>query len=132
MELRHLRYFVAVAEEGHITRAAARLGIQQPPLSQQLKALENELGFLLFRRHARGIESTDAGVAFLADARSMLASLKAGAERARRVARGQSGALTIGLATSAASHRAAPQMIAAFRQRYRRWSSPSPRETPPT
>ena len=118
MELRHLRYFIAVAEEGSFTRAAARLGIQQPPLSQQLKALEQELGIELLRRHARGVETTPAGAAFLDEARATLTGLAAGAERSRRVARGIEGAITIGLATSAASHRLAPLAIAAFRERH--------------
>ena len=69
MELRHLRYVIAIAEEGTVTRAAARLRMQQPPLSQQLRDLERELGFSLFDRSRKGVEPTAAGAVFLDEAR---------------------------------------------------------------
>jgi molybdenum-dependent DNA-binding transcriptional regulator ModE len=88
MELRHLRYFIAVAEEGHITRAAERLGMQQPPLSQQIRALERELDVQLLRRLPRGVELTEAGRALLADARAILAHIDHAFTTTRRTARG--------------------------------------------
>jgi DNA-binding transcriptional LysR family regulator len=119
MELRHLRYFVAVAEERSFTRAAQRLGIHQPPLSQQLQALERELGVRLLERLPRGVELTAAGAAFLDDARVAMTSLEAAKGRARRVASGIHGSIVLGLASSAATHRIVPDAIALFRERHR-------------
>lgn len=118
MELRHLRYFVAVAKEGHITRAAARLGIQQPPLSLQIKALEEELGLPLFLRGARGVTLTAAGEAFLEDTVSILDAVEKAVDRSRQVAQGAAGRLSVGFATSAALHPLVPRLIRAFRDRY--------------
>ncbi len=101
MELRHLRYFIAVAEEGHITRAAERLGMQQPPLSQQIKALEVELDVQLFRRKPRGVELTDAGHALLDHARAVLSQLERASDQARRAARGEQGELSLGISSTA-------------------------------
>src|SRR5436190_14613609 len=91
MDMRHLRYFIAVAEERHITRAAERLGMQQPPLSRQIKAIEREMNVQLFRRKARGVELTEAGRVFLDDSRTMLADLERAFDTARRTARGEQG-----------------------------------------
>jgi DNA-binding transcriptional LysR family regulator len=118
IELRHLRYFVAVAEEKSFTRAAERLHMQQPPLSQQLKALEAQLGTPLLERLPRGVELTAAGEAFLDDARAVLDSVGAAAARATRVGAGIEGHLTIGLASSAATHEVVPSLIASFRDQY--------------
>ena len=118
LELRHLRYFAAVAQEGHITRAAERLGMQQPPLSQQIKALEHEIGVQLFRRRARGVELTEAGHTFLADALSVLARVDEAVEAARRTAAGQQGRLRIGLPPSGPFHPFVPRMIRRFREAY--------------
>jgi DNA-binding transcriptional LysR family regulator len=115
MELRHLRYFIAVAEEGHFTRAAERLHIQQPPLSQQIRALEEELGFALFHRHSRGAALTLAGEAFLAEARAVLGGLGAGIGRAQLVARGLRGRLTVGATSSASAHPLIPCVLRAAR-----------------
>src|SRR5262245_2588458 len=114
MELRHLRYFIAVAEEGHITRAAERLGMQQPPLSQQIKAIERELDVQLVRRKPRGVELTDAGAAFLDDARATLAQLERAVDTTRRTARGEQGRLCIGVTSTSSMHPLVPRAIRAF------------------
>jgi DNA-binding transcriptional LysR family regulator len=116
MELRHLRYFVAVAEEGHMTRAAEQLGIQQPPLSQQIRALENELGVQLFRRKPRGVELTDAGLAFLEHARTILAQVERASATTRRTARGEQGRVVVGFTSSAPFHPFVPRVIRTFRE----------------
>lgn len=118
MELRHLRYFTAVAEELHFTRAAARLGIGQPPLSQQIQQLEREIGTPLFLRLPRGIALTEAGVQFLDDARAILASADRAVDMARRLGRGERGAITVGFTASAVFHPYLPRAIRAFRDRY--------------
>lgn len=118
MELRHLRYFVAVAEEGHITRAAERLGIQQPPLSHQIRALERELGVQLFRRLPRGVALTEAGRSFFDDARAALARVGQGVETAKRVARGEQGDLRLAVPPTAPFHPFVPRVIRAFREAY--------------
>ena len=100
MELRHLRYFVAVAEELHFTRAAQRLHIAQPPLSQQIRALEAELGAALFVRTRRSVALTDAGRALLVKAHEMLAAAQALPDEMQRIARGEVGQLRIGFSST--------------------------------
>jgi DNA-binding transcriptional LysR family regulator len=116
MELRHLRYFIAVAEEKHITRAAERLGMQQPPLSQQIRALERELDVQLFRRKPRGVELTDAGSAFLVDARAILAHIDHACATTKRTARGEQGQISVGFTSSAPFHPFVPRVIRSYRE----------------
>jgi len=101
VELRQLRYFVAVAEELHFHRAAERLHISQPPLSQQIRALEEELGFALLVRTRRRVELTPAGAAFLRDARAILGELDGAVAGARRIDAGLTGRLRINFVGSA-------------------------------
>lgn len=101
MELRHLRYFVAVAEELHFGRAAERLNMAQPPLSQQIRALEDELGVKLFDRAHRRVRLTDAGETFLRRAWRILESAELAAGEARRAARGELGRIAVGIMSSA-------------------------------
>ena len=100
LELRHIRYFLAVTEERHFTRAAAKLGIGQPPLSQQIKDLEGEVGASLFHRVAHGAELTEAGEAFLAWVREMPLLAEKATLAARRGARGETGSLRVGFTAS--------------------------------
>src|SRR5258706_6519826 len=96
MELRHLRYFVAVGEEQHYGRAAQRLRVAQPALSRQIQDLEREIGFKLFDRLSRGVKISSAGKLFLEDTRRLLQQLNEATEGAQPVARGQSGTLRVG------------------------------------
>ncbi|ARQ00072.1 LysR family transcriptional regulator [Pseudorhodoplanes sinuspersici] len=118
MELRHLRYFVAVAESGSITKAAQRLGIQQPPLGQQIRALEAELKVQLFERAPKRIVLSNAGREFLNDARQILQSAKEAMEKVRRFDRGEQGLLTVGFTSSASMHPIAPRILGAFNNAY--------------
>ncbi len=100
MELRHLRYFVAVAEEQNITRAAARLRVSQPPLSRQIRALEDELGVALFERSAKAVRLTEAGRVFLNEARAVLQRAEEARQTVRAAAGGKSGEIHVGYAPS--------------------------------
>jgi DNA-binding transcriptional LysR family regulator len=117
MELRHLRYFVAVGEEQHYGRAAQRLHVAQPALSRQIRDLENEIGCQLFDRLPRGVRISTAGKSFLDDARRILQHVNEAAMRAGRVARGQSGILRVGFTENASWHGVVPDSFRQFRQR---------------
>lgn len=116
VDLRLLRYFLAVAEESHLTKAAARLGIRQPPLSQQIRVLEQELGVTLFHRLPRGMELTESGRALLGDARNIIALVDQAVDGVRRVSLGEAGRLTVGFTGSAAFHPFVPSVIRRFRE----------------
>src|SRR6202047_2688208 len=118
MELRHIRYFLAVAEERHFTRAAARVGIGQPPLSQQIKDLEREVGAALFHRLAHGAELTEAGRAFLAGVKEMPSIAQRATMAARRAARGELGSLRVGFTSTATFNVVVPSAIRSFRRAY--------------
>jgi DNA-binding transcriptional LysR family regulator len=100
MELRHLRYFVAVAEEQNVTRAAARLHLSQPPLSRQIRDLEDELGLVLFERSAKAVRLTAAGRVFLDEARAVLGRAQEAVESVKAVAAGRKGEIHVGYAPS--------------------------------
>lgn len=116
MELRQFRYFVAVAEELHFSRAAQRLHIGQPPLSLQIQAIERELGVLLLKRDRRKVELTEAGQLFLDQARSALAQAQRAIETAKRAARGEVGTLRLSFTTSAPLVDVFTRSVRAFRE----------------
>lgn len=117
MDLRRLKYFVAVAEELNMVKAAARLHISQPPLTRQIKLLEEELDTLLFIRTPRGVELTDAGRLLLDEARNILSLAGLAAERAHKAGRGLLGRIDVGIFGSAVFG-TIPNILQAFRQEY--------------
>jgi DNA-binding transcriptional LysR family regulator len=117
LEIRHLRYVVAVADHGNFTRAAEHLHVAQPALSQQILKVERELGFDLFLRHPRGAVLTTSGEAFVADARETLRSFEETVDRAARRSRGQTGTLAVGF-TARKGFELLPQILAAFAARF--------------
>jgi DNA-binding transcriptional LysR family regulator len=117
LELRHLKYFVAVADELHFGRAAERLGISQPPLSQQIHALEQRLGAKLFERKGRGIVLSNARSALLPRARSLLTQAERAADSVARSQRGELGEMHLGLMSSGPFTVVVPRVLARFRER---------------
>ncbi|MBA3923866.1 MAG: LysR family transcriptional regulator [Nostocaceae cyanobacterium] len=117
MELRHLRYFVTLAEELHFGRAAERLHIAQPPLSQQIRQLETELGFSLFYRTKRSVQLTEAGQVFLVEAHRILKQLEQAIQVGRQVSRGEIGQLAIGFVSSTA-YNVLPPILRTFRSHF--------------
>jgi DNA-binding transcriptional LysR family regulator len=118
MELRHLRYFIAVAEELHFTRAAERLGIKQPPLSQQIRQLGQEMGTRLFRRLTRGVELTESGILLLEKARDILHDVEQTKVSVQSRARGETGRIRLGFGGEPYFNRLIPALVADYRQKY--------------
>ncbi|SFO71351.1 DNA-binding transcriptional regulator, LysR family [Cohaesibacter marisflavi] len=116
MELRHIRYFLAVAEEGNFTRAAEKVGIAQPPLSQQIRDLETEIGVQLFHRVPHGAELTTAGQAFLERVIALPNIAKEASEAARRAARGETGTLNLGFTGASLLNPTVSRLIRTFRR----------------
>ena len=117
MELRHLKYFIAVAEELHFARAARRVHIAQPSLSKQIQQLEQELGFPLFYRTKQRVELLDAGHVFLDEAQRLLRQAEGAIHAAGRAHAGQSGRLVVGFSPSAAAE-VLPRILRKYRPRY--------------
>jgi DNA-binding transcriptional LysR family regulator len=117
MELRYLRYFIAVAEELNFSRAAERLNIAQPPLSQQIKELEEKLGVQLFDRKKRPLQLTIAGEVFLEDAHLVIATLERAIRSVRRAGRGEVGRLVVAVNSSIANS-VLPDILQSFRDRF--------------
>jgi DNA-binding transcriptional LysR family regulator len=117
VELRHLRYFVAVAEELHFGRAAERIGIAQPPLSQQIQRLEKEIGVQLFVRNRRRVRLTEAGEVFLEEARATLRQAEQAVDLVKRASRGEVGRLNVGFVGSA-TFNVMPPILRRFRKDY--------------
>jgi len=117
MELRHLRYFVGVAEEEHYGRAAERLHVAQPALSRQIQDLEKEIGFPLFDRLPRGVRLSAAGKLFLTDVRRILQEVEEAKLRAERVAKGMAGTLRVGFMETVSWHGVLPEVLRRFRKR---------------
>jgi DNA-binding transcriptional LysR family regulator len=115
VELRHLRYFVAVGEEEHFGRAADRLHIVQPALTRQVQQLEDEIGCALFERLKRGVRLTEAGKQFLEESRRLLSDLENGLDRTRRVAQGKLGRLRVGFVETALYTAELPSILNEFR-----------------
>jgi len=117
MDLRRIRYFIVLSEELHFGRAAARLNIAQPPLSQQIRVLEDELGARLFERNNRRVELTAAGKALVPEARALIAQAERTGTVAQRAQRGELGELRVGFTGSAAFSTVIPQLISEYRRR---------------
>ena len=117
MELRHLRYFVAVAEDRHFGRAAARLRMSQPPLSRQIQALEAELGFPLFDRTRRRVDLTSAGETLLGHARRIFEAVDLAIHETQRASRGESGRIVVAYPSTFA-YSGLPELVRAFRGKF--------------
>ena len=118
MELRHLRYFVAVADFGGISHAAERLRIAQPAVSRQIRDLEHELGFDLLLREGRRVVLTDAGRTFAKDARDILRQTEQAVEAARRIAKGEAGSVRVGILESASWAGHVPRALSRFKRNH--------------